>query len=163
MRHRLSGLAILCSIFVLFITPSLVLAAPAMHHSIQEVPPDAYSIEAILLTLRNMGGFASLMAVLVNAGKLYYPKLFPDGSAPKWSLALNVFGAVLIVVLQLTGSADLIPVIDARSGLLAGFLTSVLVVVYQLITSKVVHDGVLAGLPVIGKSYTKDAYTLPPF
>jgi len=163
MRHRLNAIAILCIIFTLFLTPTLVFAAPAIRHVVQQAAPDPYSPEAILLTLRNMGGLAALVAVLVNVGKKFLPKLFPDGSAPMWSLILNLAGMILIGVLQITGRVDLIPVIDEQSGTIATILTSILVMVYQLLTSKVVHDKVLSGLPLIGKSYTESAYTLPPF
>jgi hypothetical protein len=157
MRSGLQGLSILCIVFVLFLTPTLVLAAPAMRHAVQEAPPvDLYSADAVWATLRSMGGLAILVAALTNIGKKYLPKYFPDGSAPKWSLILNVLGFALVASLQLSGRADLIPVIDKNAELIGTTLTTLLVIVLQLYGSRVAHDNVLAGLPVIGKSFTSE-------
>jgi hypothetical protein len=148
---------ILFVVCVLVIAASLpvvaVHAAPAAGIVLQESQQaQVPSLDQLLGSLLSLGGFAALVTCLINAGKTW--NLIPDGKAPAVSLSLNLVGLVGLAVLQLSGKSDLVPVIDANAGALAQALTAVLALVYQLYISRVAHTGALAGVPVIGKSYS---------
>lgn len=160
MRKLLTHLALTLIMFALVVTPIAVAQAAGVErvtisasgvHVVQAADP-VPTPEDLATSLRNLAGVGVLAALLGNLGKKYLPQLFPDGSAPAWSLGLNLFGMAVLATLQLTGNAQVIPVIDSQSGALANVLTIILGMAAQLVTSRVTHQQVLAGLPVIGKS-----------
>jgi hypothetical protein len=123
-------------------------AAPALQEASAPTLPD------LMETAKNLTGIAMFFAALINAGKSFFPDRFPDSSAPTWSLvtqSLTLFG---VIVLQVSGKTDILPAIDANAGILATVITGLVALVYQLFVSRVTHEHVLAGMPVIGESYT---------
>jgi hypothetical protein len=149
MKKLFAVLALIC----LFVLLSPVLSAhaavggqAAVHQA--EVP----SLDDVLATLKNLGGVALLFAAIVNAGKQF--GWIKDGQAPQVSLGLNLLAFVGLAVLQILGKGDLVPAVDANAGALAAVINSIIVLIFQLYVSRKVHDEVLAGLPVIGFSFS---------
>lgn len=144
----------LCLLLVIASFPLIVAhAAPVFGPSPQEVQP-APTLGDLFTTLLSLGGVSLFFAGIVNAGKKFLPNLFPDGSAPTYTMVFQTFGLVALVVLQLTGRLDLVPVIDQNAGLIANILEGVVALAYQLYIARKGHENVLAGLPVIGTSYS---------
>ena len=112
----------------------------------------AADLPSVFETLKNLGGLALLFTAAINSLKKF--GVVGDAQAPAFSLVFNTVALVGIVALQLTGKADVIPVIDAGAGTLATALTAVVALVYQLFVSRKAHDAVLKGLPVIGTSFS---------
>jgi hypothetical protein len=96
-----------------------------------------------------LGGFAALVTVLVNALKIF--GIVGDEMAPQWVLGLNLLGLVAMYFAQLV-KFDLARW-DPALGSLAQILTLVLALFSQTIVSKIVHWAI-RGIPVIGTSYT---------
>lgn len=143
-------LAVLSLIFVFAALPTVaVAAAPAMQ---EQVPAELPSLWDIAETMKNLGGITLLLTAFLNALK-QFGKLH-DGDAPKYTLIFQTLALVGAVALQLFGKADLIPVIDENAGLLANAVNSVLLLIFQLYVARVGHENVLAGLPMIGKSFS---------
>jgi hypothetical protein len=61
---------------------------------------------------------------------------------------------VLIFYIRMRGGADLLPAVDAQAGMLATFLSTVVAFVVQIFLTRKVHDVALAGVPLIGKSFS---------
>lgn len=162
MRKLLTALSAMLILFVLGTTPIAVVQAAGVERIgisasgvqfVQAAEP-VPTPEDLATSLRSLAGVGILFAIIGNLGKKYFPRLFPDGSAAKWSLVLNLLGMATLAYLQLNGNADLIPVIDSRASALANILTIILGIAAQLTTSRLAHQEVLAGLPVIGKSHS---------
>jgi len=154
---------ILLVVFVLFaafgfIVPSVHAAVGSPAPVMQESVPDIFTILAWLQdlakTAATLTGIVLLGTAIQNAGKRYAPDYFPNNSAPQWTLGIQTFSLVLLVYLQLSGNMNLVPVIDQQAGLIANIINMVLALGYQVYASRKVHQEVLAGLPVIGTSYS---------
>lgn len=149
----------LLTVLFVFLTVGLLLAfttepvqaAPLNRFAVQE-PSQAFSLDDAMNSLKNSVGLALLLTAVQNIGKQF--GWFKDGSAQKVSLVFNTLGLILFVSLQLSGRADLIPVIDAHAGLIANALVAVSLLVLQLFVSRKGHEEVLAGMPVVGKSFS---------
>ncbi len=150
-------------LFLLLIAFSF--SAPAAHAAVgspapvyQETTPDIFAILSWLQGLAKTGaaltGIALLGAALQNAGKRYLPEYFPNNSAPKWTLGIQTFTLLLLVGLQVSGRFELLPLIDQHAGLIANVINAVLALGYQVYAARKVHQEVLAGLPVVGHSYS---------
>lgn len=137
----------------LFAFAAPVQAAPLA----QEVEP-IVDPNALLLTFLSLTGVAGLGAALANlAKKIKLPNgnpLLPDGKAPTFSLWYNLIGYAALVILQTSGKADLIPIIDVNADLAAKVVFAVCALLGQLYVSRKAHDDVLAGMPVIGTSHS---------
>ena len=144
-------MSILCFMIVFAFLPAIaVQAAPSVAPAFQE--PSVPSLDDLLVTLKNLGGVALLIAALVNAAKQF--GWITDGQAPAASLAMNTLALVGMVALQLTGKADTVPGLDQNAGALAIALNAVLALVFQLYIARKGHESVLAGMPLIGTSFT---------
>lgn len=144
-------MSILCFMIVFAFLPVIaVQAAPALAPAFQE--PSVPNLDDFLVTLKNLGGVALLITALINAGKQF--GWLTDGQAPAASLVLNTLALVSLVALQLTGKADTVPGLDQNAGALATALNAVLALAFQLFFSRKSHESVLAGMPLIGKSFT---------
>lgn len=153
--RKLFNVLFLVSLLVILVSAP-VMAAPALGPtvaSLQEAPP-VPTLGDLFTTLLSLGGVALFFAALVNAGKKFIPTWFPDGSAPTYTLIFQTAGLVGLVVLQLTGRMDLVPIIDQSAGILANILSSVVMLAYQIYIARKGHQEALAGLPVVGTSYT---------
>jgi hypothetical protein len=141
-----------------FLLVPVVHAAPVAAPVMQESAPDIFSIIKMLEELAKTGatltGFALFYAAFINAGKYAKPEWFPDASAPTYNLIFQSITLTLLVIFQVTGRTDLVPLFDKAAGLLATILGSVVALVYQLWVSRMGHNDVLAGTPVIGTSYS---------
>lgn len=139
----------------------MVHAAGAPAPVAQEQTPDIFAILAQLEDLARTGGtlagVALFFAAISNLGKRYLPDLFPDGSAPSWSLGFQVVTLITLVILQITGRADLVPVIDQNAGAIANVLNALLALGFQIYAARRGHEDVLAGLPGVGYSYSNRA------
>jgi len=143
--------AMICFLLIFAFMPAIIVhAAPQFAPVFQE--PATPSLDDLLVTLKNLGGLAMLFAALVNAGKQF--GWITDGQAPAASLVLNTLALGGLVALQLTGKADTVPAIDKDAGLLATAINAVLALIFQLYVSRKGHENVLAGMPLIGKSFT---------
>lgn len=136
------------------ILPTAAFAAPATAPSLQADTPAVPSLPDLVETARNLGGIALLFAAITNLGKRFKPEWFPNGSAPTYSLVFQTLTLVGLVALQLTGRADLVPVIDQSAGTIANILTSFLALAFQLWAGRRGHEDVLAGIPGIGYSHS---------
>ncbi len=149
---------LLVLLFVFVLPFAAVHAAPAPAPAMQESTPDIFAIIAWLQELAKTGatltGFALLFAAVINAGKLLKPEWFPDNAAPKYNLIFQVLTLITLVTLQVTGRSDLVPVFDQSAGLIANAIGSLLALAYGLWASRKGHEEVLAGIPVIGQSYS---------
>jgi hypothetical protein len=146
--------------FAMF-APVSVSAAPEASAPVACVQPsismqeeEQTSLPDLATSLKTFAGVVALIPAIINLGKTYAPKYFPNNSAPKWELGLQTLALVGLVSLQLTGRADLVPVFDEQAGVLAIFLTGTVALVLQLFFGRIVHEEVLAGLPGIGKTHT---------
>lgn len=158
MRTLFKNLAILSILLALVMTPIMVVKAAGVQevvfsiHAQAGTPDQVPTPEDLAASVRNLAGVAVLASLLLNLGKKYLPQLFPDGSAPGWNLGLNIIFMAVLAFLQLSGRAETIPVLDQNAGAFANALTIILGLVGQLFASRVAHQEVLAGLPVVGTS-----------
>ena len=138
---------VLCLVIVLTAIPMIVSAA-----SQHAQAPAPATLDDLFTTLKNLGGVALLFSALTNAGQKF--GWVTDDNAPAVSLGMNTFGLVALVVMQLTGKFDLVPVLDQNAGAFANALNAVLALVFQLYISRKGHENVLAGMPLIGYSFS---------
>lgn len=145
-------------LFLLVVPLAVAQAAPATVPVAQESTPDIFGIlgwmQELAKTATTLTGFALLYAAVINAGKVLKPEWFSDKSAPGYNLIFQVLSLITLVTLQLTGRADLVPVFDQSAGLLANAIGSVLALFYGFWAARKGHEEVLAGIPVIGQSYS---------
>lgn len=104
-----------------------------------------------------LAGTAALIAALVNASKTI--GWVADGQAPKVSLVLNALGFVGLLTLRLFRPEVNVEQLDGYAAEIATFLVGLVGLVGQVGGTKVWHL-LFKGLPVIGKSYTEELYTL---
>lgn len=109
-------------------------------------------IEMLVAALLKLGGFAALVAVLVNIGKTI--KLVPDGLAPTVSTGLNLVGLIVLYVMGIVKPDFNIEQMDSVAGTLAQILALTFGLIWQLIASRLTHEKALKGLPLIGKSFS---------
>jgi hypothetical protein len=159
MRKLFLIAGVIAILFVFVSVPFLAVSAAAQSAPVvQETPPDIFAvinmIEAFAKTAATLTGFALLWAAVSNAGKFLTPSLFPDGSAPSWNLVFQIVTLITLVGLQLSGNSNLVPLIDAQAGAIANVITSILSLAYMLYGSRLGHENIFAGLPLIGTSYS---------
>lgn len=110
--------------------------------------------ENVVAEVLALAGFAAIVALVINVGKLF--GWVKDGDAVKWSGGLNLLGILALFVTRL-----FLPNFDV-SGINSVMLTIatvgsyILSYVMSLGISKLTHIAV-KGLPVIGKSYSLEA------
>lgn len=148
-------LFVLSLFVILFAAPTIVSAMGQPAAAVQEVAlPD---LSDLAKTAKSLGGFALLFAALINIGKTMKPEWFPNNSAPTYNLIFEFLLLAGLVFMQLTGRTDLVPVFDQNAGILANSITGLFALYFQLYLSRLGHEKVLAGFPVIGKSYSNRA------
>jgi len=138
-------LAVLLIVFLL----STLFALPVFAQGTEPAPDPA--LPPILEQLGALAGWAALVAVLINIGKL--AGLVKDGQAGKYNLFLNLGGLVALTILKVFAPDVDILVLDSFAAQIAQVLVSILALVGMLGFSKISHLAV-KHLPVIGKSYS---------
>ncbi len=108
----------------------------------------------IVVEVLALAGFAALIALLVNVGKLI--GFIKDGDAVKWSGGLNLLGILALFVTRLFLPTFDVSGIDQTLLTIATVGSYILGYVLELGISKLTHIAV-KGLPVIGKSYSLQA------
>jgi hypothetical protein len=106
-------------------------------------------LQELVVQFVALAGFAALVAVVINILKAL--GIVGDGQAPKWSLAFNLVGFALFVLLGLVGID--FSAFDPVFAQLASILTAVLGIIGMLGVSRVSHAIVL-GMPLIGKTHS---------
>lgn len=99
-----------------------------------------------------LGGFAAVIALLINVGKTI--GLIKDGQAPNWSLGLNLAGLVVFFLVKVFAPDTDVTAANDVANQLAQAGVIILTVVMQLATSKGTNAAV-RGTKVIGKSHSK--------
>lgn len=151
--HRIAKFIFILSIFMIAAGfPVVAHAAPVVAPVHQEAAPVIPSLPDLFESLKNLGGLALFFSAAFNAAKSV--GWMKDAQAPTANLIFNTLTLVTLVVLQLSGRADIVPVIDQSAGILATIITSVFALFYQLWVSRQGHEKVLAGLPVVGYSFS---------
>lgn len=153
MKKLLTFIAVL-SLVVVFASVPVVAAQAAPAFGVTAEPAPVPSLGDMLTTLASLGGVALFFASVINAGKKFFPKQFPDDSAPTYNLVFQTIGLVGLVALQIFGRMDLLPMIDQNAGILANILTGIVALAYQIYVARIGHEQALAGLPVIGTSHS---------
>jgi hypothetical protein len=128
-----------------------VIAAHAAPLAFQDAPP-ADPFADLVTMFQSLTGVALLISAIINALKT--TGIIKDGDAPAWSVGFNLAGMVLLFGLQIAGKADLVPVLDTQANGLSQVLTVILSFAYQIFVTRISHENVLSGLPVIGKTYS---------
>ena len=153
-RKGMIFLAILAILVISAAFPVIAVKAAGIH--LQDVPPPVQpatvDFDGLLASLKNLGGIAALIAVLVNVGKRF--NIVKDGQSGSWSAGLNILALIGLLFAQSDGYTNLIPVIDAQAGQFSEVISVVLAFAFQLFVSRKTHASVLSGLPLIGKSHT---------
>lgn len=137
----------ICLVIVLAAMPMIVSAAPLYAQA-----PAPATLDDLFATLKNLGGVALLFTALINAGKRF--GWVTDGNAPAVSLGMNAIGLLSLVALQFAGKIDLVPSLDQGASSLANLINDLLALMFQIFVSRVGHNQVLAGMPLIGKSFS---------
>src|SRR5512136_2973681 len=108
----------------------------------------------IVVQFGSLAGIAALIAVIINLLKAAH--LVKDGTAGKWSAALNVIALVVLLSLKIFVPSVATSTIDGFAGQAAQVLLVVLGYLVQIFTSSDVHAALSAmNIPLLGKSYSK--------
>lgn len=154
--RKLFSVLLLVGLLTLLLVPTLTaFAAPSASPSVYQAEAPAATLppidlSKILTTFESLTGVAIFITALVNALKKV--GLVKDGQAASWSAGLNLLFLTGLIVLQVIGKASLVPAIDYQAGVIAGIITTMIGLVYQIFLSQKTHNSVLAGLPVVGTS-----------
>ncbi len=120
----------------------------------QETTP-VTPLSDLLTTFQSLTGVAMLIAGIVNALKQF--GVVKDGQAGTWSSGLNLGALVVLFSAQILGYGSYIPSVNEQAGGLAAVFSVLFAYIYQLYAARKTHDVVLAGLPVIGKTFSSRA------
>lgn len=108
-------------------------------------------MEALLVALASLAGVSAFFAVLINVGKRF--DIVNDGTAPAWSLGLNLVGLVLIYVNGVFEFGIDLAEIDTFALAIAELATAVLAFVAMLGSSKGAN-AIVRGVPLVGHSHS---------
>lgn len=100
-----------------------------------------------------LAGAGALIALVVNVGKTL--GVIKDGQAPTASLVLNLAGVAALIALQVFQPGADVAALDGVAGQIASAGVTLFGLFVQLYGSKLGH-GVVAGVPVLGKSHSLD-------
>jgi len=102
-------------------------------------------------------GIGAVVALLIQIGKRFLPKIFADGSAQNFRVGFIFLIALFLYVAPTFGLKVDLPGLDAMAKSLAE-LSAMLAPVFIMIAdsfSKKFYDDVLRGVNVVGKTYSK--------
>lgn len=150
MKSVLKSVFLLCVLVIVASFPLIVARAAAPSQALPEATP---SIDDLFVTLKSLGGVAALMTGLVNVLKRV--GVVKDGESPMYITWFNVFGLVVLLILQTFGQTNMIPSIDAQAAGLAEVITVVSAFIFQMLASRLTHTLALSGVPWIGTSLSK--------
>jgi len=111
-------------------------------------------LSSALSQLGLLGGAAAIIAVLINIFKTL--GVIKDGQSPAVSTVANLVVFVGLVATQLFQIDVDVLGLDEQAGRYAVMLSTVFGYFVELGGTKVMHK-ILAGTPVVGKSFTKEA------
>lgn len=110
----------------------------------------------IILGFAVLVGVSKLIAALVNILKLLH--IVKDDTAGKWAAGLNLVAFIALVAFGVFRPDLAMSILDGYAGQIAMIILFVLGFITQITGSKLAHDQLkAAGVPLIGKSYSKDA------
>jgi hypothetical protein len=115
------------------------------------------TLNALILALLGSGAVGMLVSFLIQLGKLFAPKWFPDNSADNWRLGLTVGIAVIVFGAQAAGYLIGMEKIEAISTSIAALGATVmpLLVLFANWIAKSTYANLLKGVWKIGASHTK--------
>jgi hypothetical protein len=116
-------------------------------------------LNALIVALLASGAVGMAVAFVIQLGKLFAPKWFPNESADNWRLGLVVLTAVAVSVVRAFGYTVEIGQIENVATSLAA-LGATLYPLFVLLANwiaKQTYKNVLRGVSGIGKSYTAEA------
>ncbi len=103
--------------------------------------------------LMALGGFAALVAILINVLKGF--GVVKDGTAGTWAAGLNLAGLITLFALSIFEPGFEVGEIDAHLAQIAEILTLIFGYVMQNWVSKGTHQVLsTGGVPLIGKSHS---------
>ena len=114
-------------------------------------------LNALILALLASSAVGLGTSFIIQLGKLFIPKWFPDASADNWRLGLIVLTAVGVVVARAFGLDVQLPAIEAIATSLAslGVTLMPLLVLIASAIAKASYKNLLKGVSLIGFSYSK--------
>jgi hypothetical protein len=103
--------------------------------------------------LMALGGFAALIAVVINVGKSV--GLIPDGHAGTWAVGLNLAGLIGLFVAGIVAPEFDAVGLSGNMAQVAEILSLIFAFIVQNWVSKGTHEVFSSGgVPVIGKSFS---------
>jgi len=113
-------------------------------------------LNALIIALLASSAVGMAVSLIIQLGKLFVPKAFPDASADNWRLGLIVLTAVVVIVLRaLDINVDIASVESAATSLASlGALIMPLLVLLANVASKATYNNVLKGVSRIGISHS---------
>lgn len=110
-------------------------------------------LQSLFGQLMALGGFAALIAVVINVGKTF--GWIKDGQAGTWSAGLNLAGLIGLLVAGIVAPEFDITGLDGNMAQVAEILSLIFALIVQIWVSKGTHSVFSSGgVPVIGKSFS---------
>jgi hypothetical protein len=146
-------LAILAVTMLAFMPAIVHAASPAA----VLLPADVLNVVVtIMLGFASLVGVSKLIAALVNVLKVC--QLVKDNTADKWAAGLNLAAFIALVAFGVFRPDLATNILNGYAGQIAMVILFVLGFIMQITGSKPAHDALsAASVPLIGKSYSKDA------
>jgi hypothetical protein len=136
---------------------ALMLSVPVRAMPLTQTSDPVGQILDILIKLivgfASLAGVASLIAALINLGKV--SGLVTDGAAAKWSAGLNLVAFGVLVYFGVFQPGLALEVLDDYAGRIAQVLIFILGFIIQITGSATAHKALkTAQVPLIGKSFS---------
>lgn len=130
------------------------------------LPLDPFAVlTALYIAVSGAVGFGAAFAFLIQIGKLFIPKYFPDSSAQNWRVGLTLLSTLTLFVIGLVkpDSPVTFEYLDSLMKNMAefGVLLMPLFIWLANLVSKTMYQQVLRGVAWIGRSYTLNTTKTP--
>ena len=114
-------------------------------------------LNSLIVVLLASGAVGMAVTFLIQLGKLFIPKWFPDGSADNWRLGLVLLTAVGVMITRLAGYPLSVEAIEAAAVQLTLLGTTLmpLLVLFANWISKSTYTQMLKGVWKIGFSHSE--------